>query len=268
MSAPHVFLTPEATTVDREAASTTFSNDTLEFQVGSATAVNRPPLRARLVRVFHGFFSFATTWSTANGQELTNALLAVPTPQAITRGFERLRVVPSIDEAVTERYTPEPYDQETLAVFAPGTLGAAYREFFETHALDHGLIPDGLTQHVSQDFDYYARRVAEVHEFVHVLGDFGIDLQGEVGTIAFTVGNCMGHMGRAGVFAALPGLVILVAGTLCVCRAEPRATGRVLTTVLDALRRGTRADPLWNSRFEDHWDEPLSSVQVRFGFAS
>jgi len=53
-----------------------------------------------------------------------------------------------------------------------------------------------------------------------------------------------------------------------VCRAGPFETGRALRSVVGALAQGLRAAPIWNTRFEDHWDEPLDAVRARYGYAA
>ena len=158
--------------------------------LASSDQPRMPSQLARISRLVRAFTRLAATWSSANGHELANAILAVAPPEAMSRGFVTLRRVPSLDAAVRDRYVPAPYDQTTLAAYAPGTLGAVYHAFFETHALDHGFVAGGLGRHGSDDFDYYVRRVAETHEFIHVLGAFDIDPIGEVSTVAFTLGNC------------------------------------------------------------------------------
>ena len=173
-----------------------------------------------------------------------------------------------MDAAVRGRYVPAPYDQTTLAGCAPGTLGAVYCAFFETHALHQGFVAGGLGRHGSDDFDYYVRRVAETHDFIHVLGAFDIDPVGEVCTVAFTLGNCLRHFGPMGPVAAIPAMVLLVAGLSGVCRAHPIETGRALRSVVRAVAQGLCAAPIWNTRFEEHWDEPLHVVRAQYGYVA
>ena len=236
--------------------------------LASSDQPRMPSQLARISRLVRAFTRLAATWSSANGHELANAILAVAPPEAMSRGFVTLRRVPSLDAAVRDRYVPAPYDQTPLAAYAPGTLGAVYHAFFETHALDHGFVAGGLGRHGSDDFDYYVRRVAETHEFIHVLGAFDIDPIGEVSTVAFTLGNCLRHFGPMGPVASMPAMLLLVAGLSGVCRARPFQTGRALRSVVGALAQGLRAAPIWNTRFEDHWDEPLDAVRARYGYAA
>ena len=83
-------------------------------------------------------------------------------------------------------------DRAWLARFAPGTYGAAYRDFIEAHPFDN----DGLMQlagaavdEVAFDLDHpvlwYARRATDVHDLWHVLTGYGADILGESCLLAF-----------------------------------------------------------------------------------
>jgi ubiquinone biosynthesis protein COQ4 len=149
-------------------------------------AFNLQPLRAlRAVRRL-----IADKEDTRQVFEIMRALSG----RAIPRGYRRLLSTPEGGRIAYERdeFAERLSDPAWLAGFAPGTVGAAYREFIAPR----GLSAEGLAEESRKvpeaDVDaahplaWYARRMRDVHDVWHVLTGYGTDALGEVCVVAFS----------------------------------------------------------------------------------
>ena len=149
-------------------------------------AFNLQPLRAlRAVRRL-----IADKEDTAQVFEIMRALSG----KAIPRGYRRLLSTPEGGRIAYEHdeFAERLSDPAWLASFAPGTVGAAYRDF----VAPRGLTAEGLAREsrkvVEADVEaahplaWYARRLRDVHDVWHVLTGYGTDALGEVCVVAFS----------------------------------------------------------------------------------
>jgi ubiquinone biosynthesis protein COQ4 len=83
-------------------------------------------------------------------------------------------------------------DREWLAQFAPGTVGAGYRDFIARRQLSAYGLADESRKLGEPDIDsahpiaWFARRGRDVHDLWHVLTGYGTDALGEACVISFT----------------------------------------------------------------------------------
>ncbi len=127
---------------------------------------------------------------TAQVFEIMRAL----TGKAIPKGYRRLLSTPDGGRIAYEReeFAARLSDRAWLASFAPGTVGAAYRDFIAPR----GLSAEGLateSRKVSDgDIDaphplaWYGRRLRDIHDVWHVLTGYGTDALGEICVVAFS----------------------------------------------------------------------------------
>lgn len=152
-------------------------------------------------------------------------------------------------------------DAAFVARFAPGTVGAAYRDFLETT----GYSADGLVQvstviaedQVAHPYAWFGRRVRDSHDIWHVLTGYKADeSMGEACLVAFSYAQ-VGGLGWAfiGGAAALKSLQV-TRGTL------------FARAVWEGYRHGRRATWICGEDYETLLAEPLDVARARLGIAT
>ena len=120
------------------------------------------------------------------------------------RNFERLLAAPGGGRLAYEHVelAPKLMDDAWLDSFAPGTVGAAYRDFVRSERLS----ADGLAA-ISRErrgaavddphpYAWFGRRIRDTHDIWHVLSGYHRDGLGEACLVAFSYGQT-GSMGWA-----------------------------------------------------------------------
>ncbi len=116
---------------------------------------------------------------------------------SIRRNFHRML---STSEGGRQAYLAEELadrmvDREWLAQFAPGTVGARYKEFIAPRNLSAAGLADESRKLGEPDVDaahpiaWFMRRLRDVHDVWHVLTGYGTDALGEASVVAFTYGQ-------------------------------------------------------------------------------
>lgn len=148
-------------------------------------------------------------------------------------------------------------DRDWVAGFAPGTVGAAYRDFLATT----GYSADGLVEvsrldpsesDIAHPYAWMGRRTRDVHDIWHVLTGYKADeTLGEACLVAFSYAQTRG-LGWAFIAggAALKSL---------------RVTGGTLfaRAVREGYRNGRRAAWLLGEDYEALMDEPIAAARAR-----
>lgn len=170
------------------------------------------------------------------------------------RGRRLLRERPSLRQALADR--------AALATLPPASFGRAYLEFTARNDIDpemlvaanqaaFGRVNAGLDSHRL----WFYERTNRMHDLWHVLAGYGTDEAGELGLLAFSIGQGLANR-------ALEAL--LVAGAVLAPWRECFGFQRYLLT---AWRRGRRAAPLFVARYEELLPLPLAEVRRRLGIA-
>ena len=148
-------------------------------------------------------------------------------------------------------------DRAWLAPFAPGTLGATYRDFTDRG----GISPEGLVEvsrnvmiELEHPLAWFGRRTRDSHDLWHVLTGYNLDRLGEASLVAFSYAQT-GALGWA---------VIAVGAALRYARAG--ALGHV-RAIAQGYRSGRRARWLAGEDYLALLAEPLDVVRARLGIA-
>ena len=152
-------------------------------------------------------------------------------------------------------------DPAFVAQFAPGTVGAAYRDFLSTT----GYSADGLVEvskvisedQVQHPYAWFGRRVRDTHDIWHVLTGYKADESlGEACLVAFSYAQ-VGGLGWAfiGGAAALKSLAV-TRGTL------------FAKAVWEGYRNGRRATWISGEDYEKLLAEPIDAARARLGIAT
>ena len=103
---------------------------------------------------------------------------------AIDQYLEELHAIPGAQEFLAEKYIAPTMTLEGLRDCAPGTLGAAYRDFVEENNLIENfardyrkyysdMIDEGRLKRMPEDMAYMSIRATQLHDFMHVLTGYG-----------------------------------------------------------------------------------------------
>lgn len=179
---------------------------------------------------------------------------------SMPKNFSRLLATPDGRRLVYRRLelAERLCDPSFIASFAPGTVGAAYRDFLQKT----GYSADGLAAVSNQDVEplvedaymWFGRRTRDVHDIWHVLTSYRADESlGEAALVAFSYAQTGG---RGWAFIA-------VAASL----KSLRATGSTAfaRAVIEGYRLGKRASWLLGEDYEKLLNEPIDAARERLG---
>lgn len=149
-------------------------------------------------------------------------------------------------------------DAVWLAEFAPGTVGAAYRDFMKAE----NLSAEGLAMQSRQVraeieapnlYAWYGRRIRDAHDVWHVLTGYGRDALGEACVVSFSHAQTR----------SLGFLFIGLGAANQIRRGSKAVPAR--RAVIQAWRNGRRAHWLPAQDYEALFAEPLEAARTRLG---
>ncbi|MGN6376515.1 MAG: Coq4 family protein [Sphingomonas sp.] len=149
-------------------------------------------------------------------------------------------------------------DRDWVARFAPGTVGAAYRQFLE----NTGYSAEGLAEvskviredEMAHPYAWFGRRTRDVHDIWHVLTGYKADESlGEACLVAFSYAQ-VGGLGWAWIAGAAGLKSLKVTGNSLFARA-----------VWEGYRNGRRAAWLFGEDYEALMAEPIDAARRRLG---
>jgi ubiquinone biosynthesis protein COQ4 len=176
------------------------------------------------------------------------------------RNFERLMASPGGGKLAWEHVelAPKLMDAAWLDAFAPGTVGAAYRDFVRSEQLSaEGLASSsrerrGAAVDETHPYAWFGRRIRDAHDIWHVLSGYHRDGLGEACLVAFSYGQT-GSMGWA---------VIALGAAL---RARKRAGHPYAKAIWQGYQRGKAAAWLPGEDSVALLAEPLEAARQRLG---
>lgn len=152
-------------------------------------------------------------------------------------------------------------DRDWVSGFAPGTVGAAYRDFLDTT----GYSADGLVEvsrldptetDVIHPYAWMGRRTRDVHDIWHVLTGYKADeTMGEACLVAFSYAQTRGL-----------GWAFIAGGAALKSLRETQGT-LFAKAVREGYRNGKRAAWLLGEDYEALMHEPLDAARTRLGIA-
>ncbi len=150
-------------------------------------------------------------------------------------------------------------DPEFVARFAPGTVGAAYREFLRAT----GYSADGLVEvsrfdpaldAMAHPYAWFGRRIRDCHDIWHVLTGYKADESlGEASLAAFSYAQ-VGGLGWAFIGVAAAAKSVKVTGGTLFAKA-----------IWEGYRNGRRAQWISGEDYLELLDEPLDAARARLG---
>lgn len=180
------------------------------------------------------------------------------TGRSMPKGYARLLASPGggriayAQEELSRRFS----DPDWLKRFAPGTVGAAYRDFMWSENLSaEGLAMESrkVEAHIDDPHVYawYSRRLRDVHDVWHVLTGYGRDALGEACVVSFSYAQTK-SLGFAFIGLGAAGEIR---------RENPKVPA--LRAVLQAWANGRAANWLPAVNYVELFGEPLEAARRR-----
>jgi ubiquinone biosynthesis protein COQ4 len=146
-------------------------------------------------------------------------------------------------------------DDAWLDSFAPGTVGAAYREFIRSENLSAEGLAEISRQRethidVKHPVAWFGRRMRDTHDIWHILSGYHRDGLGEACLVAFTYAQTRGL-----------GWALIAAGAMWRARAFPGQPR--IAAIWQGYRRGKAARWLPGEDFVQLMSEPLEAARKR-----
>jgi len=233
---------------------------TLEFtQAATEAAIGRLPLQP-----LHALRSLRKLIANKEDTRQVFEIIKALSGRSIFNGYQRM--LTSSEGARQAYLRPEMAaklcDDAWLASFAPGTVGAHYREFIGLRALSaDGLVDESRKAGDSADVDsahpvaWYARRIRDVHDIWHVLTGYRTDTLGEASILAFTHGQVK-NRGIA---------FIVMAAAFEMTRSHPNLA--YIRSMREGYRHGKAAEWLPAQDYDALFAEPLEAARKRLNIA-
>jgi len=193
---------------------------------------------------------------------LINDWWETATPQAIDAYMEELHAIPGAEAFLKERYIADPMVIEDLADYAPGTLGAAYRDFvvenklFESFGTDYrkyhdDMMRSGKLKQMPEEMAYMSIRGTQLHDFMHVLTGYGATIPGELALASYYLSQIRSpyHAIRLAVTMTHTALV------------APKGNLPAMDAFVDGWYYGRNSMNINFEKWEERLSEPLSVLQ-------
>lgn len=146
-------------------------------------------------------------------------------------------------------------DDAWLNQFAPGTVGAAYRDFVRSEKLSAEGLAQVSRQRLTEvdarhPYTWFGRRTRDVHDVWHILSGYGRDPLGEACLVAFSYAQTKGL-----------GWALIAVGAAIRSREEPNQP--YMRAIWQGYSRGKRATWLLGEDYEALFAEPLEAARAR-----
>lgn len=210
-------------------------------------------------RPLHAFRSFRRLVADKEDTVQVFEIIGALSGRSIEKGYLRmLASAPGARQAyLAEEFADKLNDDEWLNTFAPGTVGAQYREFVRLRGISaHGLVEESRktttgpgSADTAHPVAWFARRLRDVHDIWHVLTGYSTDTLGEGCLLAFTFAQTKN-----------PGFgFIAFAGAMELTRAHWRQP--YARAALEGWRIGRKADWLAGLDYEQLFAQPLEEAR-------
>jgi ubiquinone biosynthesis protein COQ4 len=162
----------------------------------------------------------------------------------------------------TEPYLPDILDDHaTLSALPAGSVGRAYIEFMKREGLSAaGLVAENAKMgrpKFADQIEWYANRLRDTHDLLHILTGYGRDELGEQCVLGFTYGQTR-NLGN--VFIAYLGGLEL--------KRRIKGSAPIFAAIRQGQRHGTAAPNIINEDIRALLAEPLEAARKRLGIGS
>ncbi len=154
-------------------------------------------------------------------------------------------------------------DHEALKTLPAGTIGRAYVDFMEREGLSAaGLVAESDKMRrgrpvYNDQIQWYANRLRDTHDLLHILTGYGRDGLGEQCVLGFTYGQ---NRNLGNIFIAYLGGLEL--------KRRIKTNAPVFAAIRQGQRHGTAAPSIINEDIRALLAEPIESARIRLGIGS
>jgi len=160
-------------------------------------AVDAQSIGTKPIKVLKALKAFRQLTQNKEDTEQVFEIIRALSGDSIMRNFQRLL---KTSEGGRQAYLAEELadrlvDRDWLSQFAPGTVGARYKEFIAPRNLSAAGLAEESRKLGEPDVDaahpvaWFMRRLRDIHDIWHVLTGYGTDALGEASVVAFTYGQ-------------------------------------------------------------------------------
>lgn len=180
---------------------------------------------------------------------------------ATAKGYQKLLRVPGGGRIAYQReeLAERLMDDAWLDSFAPGTVGAAYRDFVRGENLSaEGLVEesrrgvDASALDAEHPYAWFGRRTRDVHDIWHILSGYGRDALGEASLVAFSYAQTKGL-----------GWALIALGAMA--RTRKDKSHPYAKAIREGYARGRKAAWLLGEDYHRVLNEPLEAARRRLG---
>lgn len=187
------------------------------------------------------------------------------------RDFDRIehmitaerKVNPRFDAWFAEGFVSN-YTIADLKTCAPGTVGGIYYETATTGNYEIQIVPNYQPK---TQWDFYALRSGQTHDYEHILTGGGFNYMGELIPYWFRLATIHTHIRDKELAGEMSVLSIL--GTMrYVIRTMlhyPQVWECALECIQQGITVGRTSDPFWMAKMEDAWHLPLAAARAKLG---
>lgn len=176
--------------------------------------------------------------------------------KSTAKGYERLLTTVQGGRIAYQRQelAAKLMDDAWLDAFAPGTVGAAYRDFIRSEQLSaEGLAEvsriDGNEIDIQHPYAWFGRRTRDVHDIWHILSGYHRDGLGEACLVAFSYAQTRGL-----------GWALIALGAVSRSRGSDHPH---IKAIWQGYKRGKAAAWLLGEDYERLLNEPLEAARER-----
>ena len=184
-------------------------------------------------------------------------IMAALNGDSTVKNFNRLMETAEGGRLAYERMelAPRLMDDAWLDSFAPGTVGAAYRDFVRSENISaEGLAEVSRQKHggdIQHPYAWYGRRMRDSHDLWHILSGYHRDGLGEACLVAFSYGQTRSL-----------GWALIAVGVALRSRSLP-----VMRAIWQGYQRGKAAQWLPGEDYLRVMAEPLAAARRRLNIA-
>lgn len=173
-------------------------------------------------------------------------------PTETSKFFDDFRTIKGVRELMDTRYNPKHPSLDELLKYPVGSLGHSFANHMKKNNFKQDFY---VVESASTDFLWFDQRMKKIHDILHVVYDFGVEIQGELGLQAVMLSQTAN---------AVPGLLVS-GGLLNLTFRSPGKLPLGVAEVSRGFHLGMESDPFIGFRFEDFWDQPLAVVRGALG---
>lgn len=172
--------------------------------------------------------------------------------EATQLAVDHAKAQPGVAQLFAERYIAPAPDIPGLLQLPAESLGYAYASYITKSGFDPNFY---RKESIDDDISYYFMRMRQTHDIWHIVTQFGVDVNGELGLKAFELAQVRRPLAA----------MLLAGGIVETMLRTPEAMTALLEQIALGYRLGNQAQPLFAQKWEEDWQKPLAEWRTQLG---